>query len=361
MPINARFLLFVTAAVAALLSLLLVGLVRRVALRHRILDFPNERSLHNQPIPRGGGVAIVVLSLAGILLCWGFVPSWAARSLLSFICAGLLVAVVSWRNDVKPLTNVVRLGAHVLASLVVLVGVGSWAVLETPVLGLFRLGSLALPMTVLWMVGLTNAYNFMDGIDGMAGTQAVVAGIGWVALAGSAERIETWLGLLLAGSSLGFLAYNWPPAKIFMGDVGSAFLGFSFAVLAILGAQHDPRLALAGILTVWPFVFDTSFTFVRRLRKGENVFKAHRSHLYQRLVLVGYSHRFVTCLYGALGVVGVALALIWEQRLAAASWLVPSALASAVVGLWLFVVWAERHQRASSLVGPDGRKSPSAQ
>ena len=109
-----------------------------------------------------------------------------------------------------------------------------------------------------------------------------------------------------------------------MGDVGSAFLGFSFAVLAIIGARHDPRLALAGILVVWPFVFDSSFTFVRRLRRGENVFQAHRSHLYQRLVLAGYSHQFVTCLYGVLAVVGVALALVWEQRVAAATWLVPS-------------------------------------
>lgn len=361
MPISACFLLAVSAAAAALLSLALVGLVRRVALRRRILDSPNERSLHSQPTPRGGGVAIVGVSLTGILLCWALVPSWAAAPVLAFIGAALLVAAVSWRDDVKPLPNVVRFGAHILASLVVLAGVGSWAVFEAPALGLFRFGYLGLPITVLWIVGLTNAYNFMDGIDGIAGTQAVIAGMGWVALTGESDRIETWLGLLVAASSLGFLVHNWPPAKIFMGDVGSALLGFSFAVLAIIGAQHDPRLALAGILVVWPFVFDTSFTFVRRLRKGENVFRAHRSHLYQRLVLVGYSHRFVTCLYGALAVLGVALALIWKQHLVAASWLVPSALASAMVGLWLFVGWAEHRPRVRVPVGASDGKGSRAQ
>ena len=356
MPVNECFLLVVAAAAAALLSLTLVSLVRRAALRLRILDSPTERSLHSQPTPRGGGVAIVVVSLSGILLCWALVPFWAALPVLSFIGAALLVSAVSWRDDVRSLPNVVRFGAHALAAVVVLAWVGSWAVFEAPALGLFRFGYFSLPVTLLWVAGLTNAYNFMDGIDGIAGSQAVVAGIGWVALAGNTDRIETWLGLLLAASSLGFLGHNWPPAKIFMGDVGSAFLGFSFAVLAIMGARHDPRLALAGMLVVWPFVFDTSFTFLRRLRKGENVFKAHRSHLYQRLVLVGYSHRFVTCLYGVLAALGVLLALIWEQRIAAASWLVPSGLASAMVGLWLFVGWAERHQRTSNLVSADGGK-----
>jgi len=347
-------------AAAFALSLVLTGAVRTYSLRRRILDVPGERSSHSAPTPRGGGVAIVVISLFGILVCWAFVPFWAAWPLLSFVGAALLVAGVSWRDDVRPLPVLVRFGAHALASVVVLAGVGFWAVFEAPGVGLFRLGYLGFPITLLWIAGLTNAYNFMDGIDGIAGSQAVVAGLGWVALAGRADRIETWLGLLLAASSLGFLVHNWPPAKIFMGDVGSAFLGFSFAVLAIIGAQHDPRLALAGILVVWPFVFDTIFTFLRRLRRGENVFKAHRSHLYQRLVLAGYSHRFVTCLYAALAVLGVFLALVWEQRMTVASWLVPSALGSAMVGYWLFVGWAERFQRMHNYVGADGGKGSPA-
>ena len=343
------------AVSAALVSLGLVGYVRRVALRHRILDAPNERSLHSQPTPRGGGTAIVAVSLIGIWLCWALLPLCSAQHLLSFIGAALLIAVVSWRDDVRPLPVLGRFGAHTLAAVVVVVGVGSWTVLEAPGVGSLCLGYLGLPITFLWIVGLTNAYNFMDGIDGIAGSQAVVAGLGWVALTWGSGHVETWLGLLLAAASLGFLVHNWPPAKIFMGDVGSAFLGFSFAALAIIGARRDPRLALAGVLLVWPFVFDTSFTLLRRLRRGENIFQAHRSHLYQRLVLAGFSHRFVTCLYGALAVVGVALALMWEQRIGAASGLVPSALASAMIGLWLFVVWAERRQETGGPIRTNAR------
>ena len=351
MSVEACLVYFVVAASAAVLSLGLVGLVRSAALRHRILDAPNERSLHTEPTPRGGGIAIVIASLGGIWVCWAWVHSWPAWPLLSFTGAALLVAAVSWRDDIGALPVLVRFGAHATAAVVVVVALGYWAVLEAPGVGLLRIGYLGLPITFLWIVGLTNAYNFMDGIDGIAGIQAVVAGAGWVALAGSTNRIEAWLGLLLAASCLGFLVFNWPPAKIFMGDVGSAFLGFSFAALAVIGAHHDPRLALGGILVVWPFVFDTSFTLVRRLRRGENVFQAHRSHLYQRLVLAGHSHRFVTCLYGVLAVVGVGLALVWDQRIAAAGWLVSSTLASGMLGLWLFVIGAERRHRAGGPIG----------
>jgi UDP-N-acetylmuramyl pentapeptide phosphotransferase/UDP-N-acetylglucosamine-1-phosphate transferase len=116
---------------------------------------------------------------------------------------------------------------------------------------------------------------------------------------------------MLAVSSLGFLGYNWPPARIFMGDVGSAFLGYSFAAVTLLGAQVHPRLALVGLLLLWPFVFDTLFTMVRRWRRGENIFQAHRSHLYQRLVIVGYSHRMVTLLYASLSLAGGVAAMLW--------------------------------------------------
>jgi SAM-dependent methyltransferase len=205
-------------------------------------------------------------------------------------------------------------------------------------------------LTLLWIVGLTNAYNFMDGIDGIAGCQAAIAGMGWCALGGwSGLPLVTVLGLLLAASSLGFLIHNWPPAKIFMGDVGSTFLGYSLAVLPILAAQSDPRLAVAGVLLVWPSVFDASFTFLRRLRRGENVFAAHRSHLYQRLVITGLSHRWVSSLYGALALIGLALACAWTLRLPGGAPAVALILPLLCLSLWLFVVQRERRQ----VSGPD--------
>jgi UDP-N-acetylmuramyl pentapeptide phosphotransferase/UDP-N-acetylglucosamine-1-phosphate transferase len=211
---------------------------------------------------------------------------------------------------------------------------------------------------VVWIVGLINAFNFMDGIDGLAGGQALVAGLGWVALGFlSGESFVALVGLILAASSLGFLSRNWPPATIFLGDVGSAFIGYVLAVLPVLACRLNPGLLLAGVVLVWPFLFDAGFSLARRLWHLEDIFAPHRSHLYQRLVLAGYSHQFVTCLYGTLAVLGVLLALVWEQRIPTASWLVPAVLASAMIGLWFFVVWAERRQRTGGLARADGRST----
>jgi UDP-N-acetylmuramyl pentapeptide phosphotransferase/UDP-N-acetylglucosamine-1-phosphate transferase len=117
------------------------------------------------------------------------------------------------------------------------------------------------------------------------------------------------VGALVAGASLGFLFYNWHPARIFMGDVGAAFLGFTFASFTVLAFSRDADAGLAGVLFVWPFVFDTAFTLLRRIARGENILRAHRSHLYQRLVAAGWSHAHVTMLYAALAVVGVAVGI----------------------------------------------------
>jgi UDP-N-acetylmuramyl pentapeptide phosphotransferase/UDP-N-acetylglucosamine-1-phosphate transferase len=149
------------------------------------------------------------------------------------------------------------------------------------------------------------------------------------------------LGVLVAGSSLGFLGHNWPPARIFMGDVGSAFLGFTLATLAMAGGLPDPRLPLAGVLVVWPFVFDTTFTILRRLRRGENIFAAHRSHLYQRLVIAGWSHRTVTLLYLSLAVLGVVLALLWAIAAPGSSLAIAVLPPLCAVLLWRGVVVVE--------------------
>jgi UDP-N-acetylmuramyl pentapeptide phosphotransferase/UDP-N-acetylglucosamine-1-phosphate transferase len=204
---------------------------------------------------------------------------------------------------------------------------------------------LGIPLTFLWVVGLTNAYNFMDGIDGLAGGQAVVAGTTWLGLGLiTGLPLVSLLGLFVAGSSLGFLVHNWSPARIFMGDVGSAFLGFTLAVIAVLGSLESPELAYAGVLVVWPFIFDTSFTILRRLRRKENIFEAHRSHLYQRLVIAGYSHRSVALLYLCLAAIGSVSALLWVANVAGGALLaavIPLLLAAC---LWLLVITVEQRQ-----------------
>ena len=301
---------FFLTVVAIVISYLAVSGIRRWA-GQRLLDIPNERSSHTRPTPRGGGLVIVMVVLAG---SWLIFPFWhseiTAGQWLAYSAGALLIAGVSWLDDLHSLSTRVRLAAHLVGALVACLAFGVWQEITIPHFGCFNLGLWGWPLTLVWIVGLTNAYNFMDGIDGIAGGQAVVAGLGWTVLGIiSQQPFIIAVGILLAASSLGFLGHNWPPAKIFMGDVGSAFLGYTFAVLPVMAARSDARFVLIGILFVWPFIFDAAFTFLRRLIKRENVFAAHRSHLYQRLVISGLSHRTVDLLYIALALIGVVLAV----------------------------------------------------
>jgi UDP-N-acetylmuramyl pentapeptide phosphotransferase/UDP-N-acetylglucosamine-1-phosphate transferase len=171
----------------------------------------------------------------------------------------------------------------------------------------------------------------------------MISGVGWMILGTMTWQPATGLlGMLVAASSTGFLIHNWQPARIFMGDVGSAFLGFTFAFLTLKAGKEAPRLVLAGALLVWPFVFDTAFTFLRRLLKRESVFSAHRSHLYQRLVLSGLSHATVTLLYTGLELIGLLLAILLVRHPQAASGLIIVAIPLLACGLWTFVIFRER-------------------
>ncbi|HEX8650337.1 MAG TPA: hypothetical protein VF708_05825 [Pyrinomonadaceae bacterium] len=338
----------------AILSLISLGLsyLGVAFLRHwakerrQFLDMPNERSSHSRPTPRGGGLAIVTVVLAGIwlaVLLWR--PITSEPALLAYTLGAIIVAVAGWLDDLRSLPVRVRFLAHGLGALLVIGGIGYWRTAELPLVGQLSLSWLGLPLVFFWIVGLTNAYNFMDGIDGIAGGQAVIAGLGW-ALFGwlGNDPLVCALGMLLAASSLGFLGHNWPPARIFMGDVASGFLGFSFAVLPVIAALRDARLILVGALLVWPFLFDTIFTFLRRLSRGENVFAAHRSHLYQRLVICERSHLFVTSLYTALALVGLLLSYMWLTGGAGSYALIVLIFPLLCLALWFYVIRQERRK-----------------
>jgi UDP-N-acetylmuramyl pentapeptide phosphotransferase/UDP-N-acetylglucosamine-1-phosphate transferase len=199
---------------------------------------------------------------------------------------------------------------------------------------------------------MTNVYNFMDGIDGIAGTQGLVAGVAWMAggwwLASTPIAL---LGAALAGACLGFLIDNWSPARIFMGDVGSAFLGFLFALLPLVALREPSlasrtldasRLPLFALLVVWPFVSDGFFTFVRRACRGEVVWKPHRSHLYQRLVGVGWPHSRVSGLYGAWCGLSAVVGLLWLTGDPSAAPAVAVVPLSSLAAMILFVAHSER-------------------
>lgn len=336
-------MLVAVGLVIALTTYAGVALVRRWALHHRVLDIPTDRSSHERPTPRGGGLAIVAVSLVALVAA-GPGQSGTGGGLYWLALGAALVASVSLVDDLRSLPVQVRLVAHIAGALVAVSWLGALPAIGLPSGRALLLGSLGIPLTILWVVGLTNAYNFMDGIDGLAGAQAVIAGLGWFLLAEGDPMVRV-IGLVVAASSLGFLLHNWPPARIFMGDVGSAFLGYILAVMTIVASQKEPRFAVVGFLLVWPFVFDTTFTFLRRLLRHENVLAAHRSHLYQRLVIAGFSHQFVMLFYAALAALGVGLARIWLSQMHLAGAIVFASLLAAGASLWGFVEWAERTPR----------------
>jgi UDP-N-acetylmuramyl pentapeptide phosphotransferase/UDP-N-acetylglucosamine-1-phosphate transferase len=337
-----------------------VGAFRTWAFRRSVLDIPNHRSSHKRPTPRGGGLAIVLVTILGVVAFGNLFPRGLSRTALwAYVGSASLIAIVSWYDDLRSISAKVRFATHSLAALIAIVALGYWQtfpLLPGQEVSLSHFGAV---ITFMWIVGLTNAYNFMDGSDGIAGSQAVVAGLGWAYLGYLINAPEiTVLSMLLAAASLGFLLHNWPPARIFMGDVGSAFLGYSFAVLPLLSPQAAGRLdgmgPMLGLLPVWPFVFDAAFTFLRRLLHGENVLAAHRSHLYQRLMIAGHSHRFVMLLYSALATVGAIAAIMWIRLPVAAYWGTAALLPLLATALHRFVVVQERRaEERRALETPD--------
>jgi len=301
-------------ALLAACSYGLVYLIRIWAQRQQILDIPNQRSSHSTPTPRGGGLAVVVLTLVVVLIYSLSGGGW--KHSLVYILAGIVIAFLGWRDDVSSLSARFRITIQSLVALAVILVMGYFQSVTIPLFGELRLGLMGIPITLLWIVGLTNAYNFMDGIDGIGGGTAFAAAIGWMLLSRSAlpNDLAFWIALTVAASSLGFLGHNWPPARIFMGDVCSTFMGFTFAVLPLLSASSGGDPLMLGTCILWAFIMDAGITFIRRGLKGERVFSAHRTHVYQKLVISGFAHAPISLLYILLTFTGVALALAWTQH-----------------------------------------------
>jgi Fuc2NAc and GlcNAc transferase len=331
-------------AVAAGAGLTLYLTVRiRTWAQIRLLDVPNERSSHVQPTPRGGGLAIVAAVLGGTAVYATWSGTWAALG--PYVAGGSSIAAISFLDDLRGVAWSVRLLAHTLSALLAVVAYTGWSGAALPLAA--PTPAIGTAVSLLWIVGLTNAYNFMDGIDGIAASQAVVAGGGWLCIGLLLGRPEVAVtGALVAGASAGFLYHNWPPARIFMGDVGAAFLGYTFAVLPLLAGAADPRVLLAGLLLVALFIFDTLFTFVRRLLAGEAVLRAHRSHLYQRLTRSGATHGAVTLGYAAAAAFLTGVAMVVLVVPASGVLLASAAAILAAGALWFSVVRHERRWQA---------------
>ncbi len=274
----------------ALLSCIGTKLYIYYARKKAILDIPNERSSHTLPTPRGGGVVFVALFLAVILLCPFFFPR-EASPWLALSGGGLAVAAVGWIDDRKTLPAWQRLGIHSLAVLWALYHFGGMPSLSLGFtslpLGMF--GSILSFLGGVWMI---NLYNFMDGIDGLAAGEAVLVSI-MSAFLTTGTPVSLPL-FALAASVLGFLLWNWSPAKVFMGDAGSGFLGFAFFCFALYTENSNilPLLTWAVLLSV--FAVDATLTLVMRARQRKHLSEAHRDHLYQQFIKAGSKHSTVS-------------------------------------------------------------------
>ncbi|MBB5689527.1 undecaprenyl/decaprenyl-phosphate alpha-N-acetylglucosaminyl 1-phosphate transferase [Roseomonas alkaliterrae] len=280
----------------------LSALVVRLMIAWPILDHPNARSSHTRPTPRGGGLGVVLAFVVGMAAL--YVGAAYARlpppQFLGVIGAAVAIAAVSLWDDVKDLRFSVKLAAQAGAALVAMAAGLTLDSLALPWIGEVPLGWIGLPLTLFWIVGCTNALNFMDGLDGLVGGSVFLAAvILCVVAAGQGGWFVYAAALLLAAGLAGFLPFNLHPARIFMGDVGSQFLGFMMAVLAVAAARFDAAQVsfLIVPLLLFGLLFDAAFTLLRRAAMGERIAAAHRTHLYQMAQRSGMTVRAVAALH----------------------------------------------------------------
>jgi len=285
---NMMIVIFFTS-LALIFSVFMTGFIRQYSLKNAVLDIPNIRSSHAQPTPVGGGLSIT-LSILIVISILFFLNSIGLQFMAAF-AGGILIAVTGWLDDRRHIPALRRALCYFIAAI--------WAVfcltgLDHMALGIhiIKLPQWANIFVVVGIVWLTNLYNFMDGTDGIAAIQAICAGLpGGLFLILSDQAAIAVIPFVIAGSSVGFLYWNWPPARIFMGDVGSCFLGFTFALLAIVGEQNDAVPIIIWFILLSGFICDATFTLLMRMIKREKWYSAHKSHAYQRVVQMGISHK----------------------------------------------------------------------
>ncbi|MBT6095040.1 MAG: glycosyltransferase family 4 protein [Rhodospirillaceae bacterium] len=317
------------AAVVFFLSYLGTRLLVGILTRHAILDHPNHRSSHGSPTPHGGGIAVLAALLPAWLLIEQFMPG-TPDGLLVVVGGTIFLAVVSWIDDVRSLGPAVRLLAQATMVAVVL----SLAPFTGPVFGGWLPPMVDLLLAALLWIWFINLFNFMDGIDGIAGVQSAGIGMGVFVAAKVGKLDVSWLalGLSVAAASVGFLRWNWHPAKIFLGDVGSIPLGFLLGWL-LLGLAAAGYPAPAIILPAY-FLADATITLGRRLLRGEKIWEAHREHFYQLAVQSGLRHDQVSGIIMVANIFLIALTLVAMRGL---PWPAVSG-AAAAVALLLFLL-----------------------
>ena len=334
-------MIWLAFAATVILSLALTGIIRSYALQRNLVDIPNQRSSHTRVTPHGGGLAIVLMfQLAlGVLTYGGYIP---ASSLWLYLLAGSLIAAIGLLDDIYHIPARWRLLFHFSISSFSIYWLGG----IPPLLiagHLLDPGWVGQVAAVIFLVWLLNLYNFMDGIDGIAGIEALTVCIGGV-------MIYWWFGylssqwiapLMLIAATLGFLFWNFPSARIFMGDAGSAYIGLIIGLFTVQAAWVAPELAWSWIVLLGAFIVDSSVTLIRRVMRGDKFYEAHRSHAYQYASRKYGSHIRVSLAFGGIN-------LLWLLPLAfmaAAGWL--DGLLTLVIA-YLPLIWLAFHLKAGA-------------
>ncbi|AMW98122.1 undecaprenyl/decaprenyl-phosphate alpha-N-acetylglucosaminyl 1-phosphate transferase [Rummeliibacillus sp. G93] len=308
---------YLALIVAFVASILLTPFVKKLAYRIGAVDKPNHRKVHSSVMPRLGGLAIFIAFLIGIAVAH---PMDKSVSIVAILLGGFVIVITGALDDMLEITPKAKLLGQLAAALIVIFFGGVQIdFINLPFNGKLDFGYFSIPLTILWILAITNAINLIDGLDGLA---AGVSTIALVTLAGMAFIMSNGfvlvIALILAASTCGFLFYNFHPAKIFMGDTGALFLGFMIAVLSLLGFKNVTFISLViPIVMLGVPISDTFFAIVRRLLNKQPPFSPDKSHLHHRLMSLGFTHRqTVLLIYGIAAMFGVAavtfsMATVW--------------------------------------------------
>ena len=290
--------IFAQSIVFFILTLLFTGYMRHYALKKNIIDNPNERSSHSVPTPRGGGVAVVgsyLLALAVLM----YSQQLELHTGFTLMAAGFVIALLGFLDDHGHINSMLRLAIHFFVAISVVVSLGGFG--EVTIFNGVQLGFIANIIAVLFLVWLLNLYNFMDGINGIASVEAITATVSmailYLLLSISLNSEILWL---LAACVCGFLLWNFPKAKIFMGDACSGFLGLTLGILALIALKENLALFCAWIICLSVFVVDATYTLIKRVLDGYKMYDAHRSHSYQILSRKWGSHTPVTLVVASI-------------------------------------------------------------
>jgi UDP-GlcNAc:undecaprenyl-phosphate GlcNAc-1-phosphate transferase len=310
-----NWLLYIAAFASAFaIALLCTPFAKKLSVRFGAVDYPKKRGMHKEPIPRMGGIAIVISFLVTAAVITPFVEGFYPGQLLGFLAGAVIIAITGALDDIYGLRPRAKLVMQIIVSLIVIYSGTRINFVMWPVLTQFE--ALSAPITMLWIIGIINAVNLIDGLDGLAAGVSSISALCIAVLCFiSGNTPAAALAAILAGSCFGFLPRNFNPAEVFMGDTGALFLGYVLAVSSVMGLFKSYALlavGIAGFALALP-IFDTAFAMVRRAAKGKPIMRADRGHLHHRLIDAGFSHaRTVVILYiisFICGIIAIAIAL----------------------------------------------------